>query len=126
MKSSPSCQGIRSQHLHHQSPTLPLKFTRAQCRHQSSCLAIARGDGSELGGNSNSNDDGEADEDEESGDEEEGESRSRFTHRHFQLVPCEGGETTIQIDGVKMHITASKLPSEDARDKVKLARVSAA
>lgn len=40
------------------------------------------------------------------------------TARFFKLVPLAAGEATLEIDGVKMHITATKLPTQDARDKV--------
>ncbi|KAG1678577.1 hypothetical protein FOA52_012583 [Chlamydomonas sp. UWO 241] len=44
--------------------------------------------------------------------------------KFVKLVPCgPGGLTTLEINGVKMHITMNKSPLDDARDKVRLARV---
>lgn len=41
------------------------------------------------------------------------------TARFFKLVPLEGGEATLEIDGVKMHVTSHHTPTEGAKEKVK-------
>ncbi|PNH12811.1 hypothetical protein TSOC_000238 [Tetrabaena socialis] len=46
-----------------------------------------------------------------------------FDGKAYRLVPTEGGENTILINGVKMHISQGKLPSQDAEDKARLAKV---
>ncbi|GLI58545.1 hypothetical protein VaNZ11_000289 [Volvox africanus] len=46
-----------------------------------------------------------------------------FDGKAYRLVPVEGGEHTILINGVKMHISMGKLPSQDAEDKARIVKV---
>ncbi|KAG2453541.1 hypothetical protein HYH02_001760 [Chlamydomonas schloesseri] len=73
---------------------------------------------------------GSCGEGEEEDVEEEGEAlgpRSAedgfFDGKSYRLVPTESGENTILINGVKMHISMSKRPSQDAEDKCRLIKV---
>lgn len=40
-----------------------------------------------------------------------------FNGRFYKLVRIPNGETTLEIDGIRMHQTRSKMPKQDARDK---------
>ncbi|GLC37870.1 hypothetical protein PLESTB_001484900 [Pleodorina starrii] len=46
-----------------------------------------------------------------------------FDGKAYRLVAVEGGENTILINGVKMHISMGKLPFQDAEDKARLVKV---
>ncbi|KAG2439268.1 hypothetical protein HXX76_004629 [Chlamydomonas incerta] len=66
---------------------------------------------------------------EEAGEEEDDAAGPRsaedgfFDGKSYRLVPTESGENTILINGVKMHISMSKRPSQDAEDKCRLIKV---
>ncbi len=48
-----------------------------------------------------------------------------FFKRHFyKLVGLPNGETTLEIDGIRMHQTARKTPLQDARNRAALLRVA--
>lgn len=48
-----------------------------------------------------------------------------FFKRHFyKLVGLPNGETTLEIDGIRMHQTTRKTPLKDARDRAALLRVA--
>ena len=49
-----------------------------------------------------------------------GQLKSFFENHYYKLVELEGGETTLEIDGIRMHQTKNKTPLQDARDKVKV------
>lgn len=58
----------------------------------------------------------DGDEGEDLGEDEDLDAQQGFyKSRFFKLVPLGGGEATMEIDGVKMHITMTKTPSQDAK-----------